>query len=136
MKKNLLLVFILFSGFLSAQEPTQPKRGTIVIEKKGNIHSVVFDNVNFRLLAIDHSGNILDSAIVSFRIKTTILGIAHDEPTMGSFLSKELQKKLSRIDSGTILYFSEIKVKDKYGNVINWADFKSKMGFSYEREEE
>jgi hypothetical protein len=135
MKKSFLLLFILFSIRIIAQEQTEPTRGTIVIQKKGNIKMVVFDNVNFRLLAIDNSGNILDSAIVSFRIKTTILGIAHDEPTMGSFLSKELQQKLSRVDSGTILFFSEIKVKDKYGNLIEWADFKSKIGFSYEREE-
>ena len=135
MKKSFLLLFILSSMYSLAQEKTEPTRGTIVVQKKGNINAVVFDNVNFRLIAIDNSGNILDSAIVSFRIRTTILGIAHDEPTMGSFLSKELQLKLSRIDSGTILYFSEIKVKDKYGNLIDWADFKSKIGFSYEREE-
>jgi hypothetical protein len=135
MKKTFLLLFILSSMCLFAQEKTEPTRGTIIVQKKGNINAVVFDNVNFRLIAIDNSGNILDSAIVSFRIKTTILGIAHDEPTLGSYLSKELQFKLSRIDSGTILYFSEIKVKDKYGNIINWADLKSKIGYSYEKDE-
>lgn len=134
MIKRILIIFLLILPFcISAQETT--KHGTIKVEKKGNIKAVVFDNVNLRLVAIDSYGNMNDTAVIAFRIKTTVKGVAYDEPTEGASLSKEMKYHLSRIDGATLLYFSEIKVKDKYGNLINWPDFKSKIGHSYEKEE-
>lgn len=134
MKKRILTIFLLLLPFIiSAQEITN--RGTIKVEKKGNIKAVVFDNVNLRLVAIDTYGNMNDTAVIAFRIKTTIKGVAYDEPTEGASLSKEMRYLLSRVDGATLIYFSEIKVKDKYGNLINWPDFKSKIGHSFEKEE-
>ncbi len=134
MAKQIFIVYLLLISFnFSAQETTN--RGTIKVEKKGNIKAVVFDNVNLRLVAIDTYGNMNDTAVLAFRIKTTVKGVAYDEPTEGSSLSKEMRYRLSRVDGATLIYFSEIKVKDKYGNLINWPDFKSKIGHSFEKEE-
>jgi hypothetical protein len=135
MKKIFLFSLIILSGtFLYSQSDTSNYKGTIKIIKKGNVYAVMYDEVNFRLVGKDQYGNILDSCVVQFRIKTTIKGIAYDELTTGNALSKKMQYQLSRLDGGTTLFFSEIIVTDKSGNKTKWNDFKVKTGYKLERE--
>lgn len=128
----LFLSFIFLNSF--SQNDTSAYKGTIKVQKKGNINTVMYDEVNFRLVGKDTYGNILDSCVIQFRIKTTIKGIAYDEVVQGNTLSKEMQVRLSHLDSGTILLFSEIYVIDKLGNKLKWKDLKIKTGFNMERE--
>ncbi|MBL7882674.1 MAG: hypothetical protein JNL69_01290 [Bacteroidia bacterium] len=130
MKINFLLFFCVCSVFAFAQE----YKGTIKVQKKGGIATLIYDEVNMRLVGKDNSGNILDSAVVSFRIKTTIKGIAYDETIQGTTLSNKMQYQLSRLDNGTTLYFSEIKVRDKSGTFFNWNDLKIKTGYRLEKD--
>lgn len=135
MKKLILVSILFFVSFVSiSQSDSSGYKGTIKVQKKGAIVTVIYDEVNFRLIGKDQYGNILDSCVVQFRVKTTIKGIAYDELTNGNFLSKQMQVRLSRLDGSTTLFFSEILVSDKYGNKYKWNDLKINLGNAIERE--
>jgi hypothetical protein len=91
--------------------------------------------VNNRLVGKDEYGNILDSAVVSFNVMVTIQGIAYEETVIGTTLSRKMQNQITRVDRGTTLFFTEIKVKEKSGKTIDWPKFNTKIGFSFEKEE-
>lgn len=114
----LMLFFIGNYSFSIAQNTTQSTNGTIKVEKKNMVVQVYYDNVNYRLVGIDQYGNVLDSAIREFEMKTTIKGIAYAEKTVGSFLTYEMQKIIGRCDGSCSLLFTNITVKDKFGNII------------------
>ncbi|MDQ3046614.1 MAG: hypothetical protein M3R27_03630 [Bacteroidota bacterium] len=131
--KNLLLLFsflIAVQGY--AQEGTSENRGTVHIKKKGQISKVHFDDVNYRLIALDRSGNVLDSAVVSFEMSVTIKGIAYKESTVGSSLSYQMQQLLGRCDRTSKIFFDKIKAKDNYGTVIDMPKMQYTFGYSDE----
>lgn len=135
MKNILFIVFFLFHIGSFSQESTESNRGTIKVQKKGNVFAVIFDNVNNRLVGKDEYGNILDSAVVSFHVMITIQGIAYEETVVGTTLSRKMQNQITRVDRGTTLFFTDIKVKEKSGQTIDWPKFNTKIGFSFEKEE-
>ncbi len=132
MKKVLYIFLLTITCSLSAQED---KRGTIKVQKKGNTYAVMFDNVNNRLVGKDNYGNILDSAVVSYNVMVTIQGIAYNENITGTTLSSTMQNRITRVDRGTILFFTKIKVREKNGLLIDWPKFSTKIGFAFEKEE-
>jgi len=127
MKKIIFILFILFSSGASVQEGNE-NRGTITVQKKGRLHSVIYDDVNFRLICKDVYGNIIDTAIVSYNLNFTVKGIAYGEKAAGPALSRQTQQRLSRLDGVVILMFSEIKAKEKDGSIIAFPNFKAKTG--------
>lgn len=132
--KKILSIFLLIITFCaSAQEDN---RGTIKVQKKGNVYAVIFDNVNNRLIGKDNYGNILDSAVVSYNVMLTIQGIAYEDKIQGTTLSKSMQNRIKRVDGGTTLFFTDIKVKEKNGKIIDWPKFNVKLGRSFETEEQ
>ncbi|HEY0031536.1 MAG TPA: hypothetical protein VGC65_12300 [Bacteroidia bacterium] len=132
MKKAFPIFLLLITFSASAQENN---RGTIKVQKKGTLYAVLFDNINNRLIGQDMYGNILDSSVVSFTILVTIQGVAYQENIPGNTLSPSFQQKISRVDGGTTLFFSNIKVKDSNNTFADWPKFSSKLGYAYEKEE-
>jgi hypothetical protein len=128
MKKALLLLFSFISLCVSAQDSTNSHHGSVKVQKKGTLHSVLYDDVNFRLVCRDVYGNIIDTAVVSFDIDVTVKGLAYSEQTAGSFLSGPMQQRLSRMDGIVVLMFSNIKAKDKNGKIVSFPDFKAQSG--------
>lgn len=131
--KKLLSIFLIILTFSANSQ--EDNRGTIKVQKKGNVFAVIFDNVNNRLVGKDEYGNILDSAVVSFNVMITVQGIAYEETIIGTTLSRKMQNQITRVDRGTTLFFTDIKVKEKNGKVIDWPKFNAKIGFSLEKEE-
>ena len=132
MKKLLILFLLILTFQASAQED---KRGTIKVQKKGNVYAVLFDNINNRLVGKDNYGNILDSSVVSYNVMLTIQGIAYKETIQGTTLSVSMQNRIKRVDGVTTLFFTDIKVKEKNGTLIDWPKFSTKLGSSFEKEE-
>lgn len=133
MKKTFSIFLLIITFCASAQEDN---RGTIKVQKKGNVYAVIFDNVNNRLIGKDNYGNILDSAVVSYNVMLTIQGIAYEDKIQGTTLSKSMQNRIKRVDGGTTLFFADIKVKEKNGKIIDWPKFNVKLGRSFETEEQ
>jgi len=134
MKKFIILLFFIpFCGSISAQENnTTEKRGTIKIQKKGQLSKIQFDNVNYRLIGIDHYGNILDSAVVEFQMSANIRGIFYSERTVGPMLSYQMQQLLEKCDRSTKIFFEKIKAQDRNGTVLDMPKFQYTFGYSDE----
>lgn len=132
--KRLLSIFLIILTFSSSAQ--EDNRGTIKVQKKGNVYAVMFDNVNNRLIGKDNYGNILDSAVVSYNVMLTIQGIAYEEKVLGTTLSTTMQNRIKRVDGRTTLFFTDIKVKEKNGKIIDWPKFSVKLGASFETEEQ
>ncbi len=134
MKKIVTILFLL-SFILSIAAQDNEHRGTIKVEKKGQLLKVVFDNVNYRLIGIDQYGNALDSAVVAFEMSVTIKGIAYSEKTVGPVLSYQMQQLLGKCDKTSKLFFENIKAKDKNGTVVKMPKFQYVLGYSNENNE-
>ena len=133
--KNILsvLFFLTFTLSLSAQD--NERRGTIKVEKKGQLVKIVFDNVNYRLIGIDQYGNALDSAVIEFEMSVVIKGIAYSEKTVGPALSYQMQQLLGKCDSTSKIFFENIKAKDKNGTVVKMPKFQYALGYSNQNNE-
>ncbi|MGQ0828563.1 MAG: hypothetical protein ACT4ON_09230 [Bacteroidota bacterium] len=128
MKKITFILFILtFTLTLSAQE--EEHKGTIKVEKKGQLQKIIFDNVNYRLIGIDQYGNILDSAVVEFQMSVTINGIFYSEKAAGPTLTYQMQELIRKCDTSPILFFENIKARNKKGTLVNMPKFKYTFGF-------
>ncbi len=137
--KKIIFILILSSFnllILAQSNIDNEKRGTITVQKKGLLHSIFYDDVNFRLIGKDVYGNIMDTAVIAFDIDVTIKGIAYSEKVIGSFLSKQMQIRMSRLDALTTLFFSNIKAKEKNGSIISFPNFSAKTGFSKDKFDE
>jgi len=132
--KKLIIILIFFSvtDSIFSQESNIENRGTIKIQKKGQLSKIQFDNVNYRLIGIDRYGNVLDSAVVEFEMSATISGIFYSEKTIGPILSYQMQQLLGRCDRTTKIFFEKIKAKDRNGTLLNMPRFQYSFGYSDE----
>ena len=135
--KNLwfLLFFITFISSVPAQENDVQYKGTIKIQKRGQLAKIQFDNVNYRLIGIDQYGNVLDSAVVEFQISATINGIFYKEKTVGPALSPQMQQLMGKCDRTTKLFFEKIKAKDRNGTLMDMPKFQYAFGYADENSE-
>jgi len=132
MKKLLPLLLLLLAGTCARSQEvvdsTGGNHGTIKIQKAAMLHSVLYDDVNFRLVGRDVYGNIIDTAIVSFDLNVSIKGIAYSESDAGCFISKPMQQRLSRLDGVIVLMFSNIKAREKDGTIVTMPPLKATSG--------
>ncbi len=125
-------MFFIFSNSIFSQEKSTKNCGTIKVQKTGQLSKIQFDNVNYRLIGIDQYGNILDSAVVEFKMSVTIKGIFYSENAVGPILSYQMQQLLGRCDRTTKIFFEKIKAKDRNGTLINMPKFQYAFGYSDE----
>ncbi len=109
--------------------------GTIKVQKKGHLIKTQYDNINFRLVGIDQYGNVLDTAVIEFKISVTIRGIFHSEKNTGPILSANMQQLLDRADDSTKIFFDNIKAEDRDGTVIDMPKFQYMQGFRNSEQE-
>ena len=129
MKQILFIAFFLFCRFAGlAQEKETEARGTIKVQKTGQIVKVLFDDVNYRLVGIDQYGNPMDSAVVEFQMAVTIQGIFYKEQTNGSYLSPQMQQTLRKCDQSSKIFFDKIKAKTRSGIIIEMPKFYYSIG--------
>lgn len=127
-------MFLLLT-FGSGYSQKTDNRGTIKVQKKGQLRKVQFDDVNYRLIGIDQYGNVLDSAVVEFQMSVTIKGIFYSEKTTGPALSYQMQQLLGRCDRTSKIFFEKIKAKDKSGTIVSMPKFQYNYGYSDEGEQ-
>jgi hypothetical protein len=127
--RSLLLFFLLLTVPAFSQEEG---RGSIKLEKRGQLSKVQFDDVNYRLIAIDQYGNILDTAVVEFRMSVTIKGIFYSESVVGYALSYQMQQLLGKCDRSSVIRFDQIKARDRYGSVVAMPAFRYTFGYADE----
>ena len=129
MKKILSILFLFaFCISMSAQEKEEEHHGTFKIQKTGQLLKVVFDDVNYRLIGIDQYGNVIDTAVVAFKMGVTIKGIYKEESTVGYKLSREMQQLLGTCDQTSKIFFDKIKAKDRSGTIVEMPKFSYSIG--------
>ncbi|MES2140278.1 MAG: hypothetical protein V4511_11275 [Bacteroidota bacterium] len=131
-KLIIILIFFLVTSSIFSQENNTENRGTIKIQKTGQLSKIQFDNVNYRLIGVDHYGNAIDSAVVEFEMSVSINGIFYSEKTVGPILSYNMRQLLGRSDRTTKIFFEKIKAKDRNGTVLDMPKFQYSFGYSDE----
>ncbi len=126
MIKLIFSVILCFSlnNSIYAQQKAPVKKGTIKVQKKGQLARIIFDDVNYRLIGMDYYGNIMDTCVLEFQLFVTIKGIFYKTSTVGSTLNNEMQQLIERRDNKTILFFKNIKAKDRDGKIITIPELK------------
>ncbi len=136
MKKLLgILLFLVYCISVNAQENINENRGTIKVHKKGHLAKIQFDNVNYRLIGIDQYGNILDTAVVEFKMSMSVKGMFYSENIVGPVLSYQMQQLLGKCGQTTKIFFDKIKAKDSNGTLVDMPKFQYTFGYSYENNE-
>jgi len=136
MKKYLtILLFAIISLPLLSQEDEHVAHSTIHVQKSGTLIKTVYDNVNYRLVGIDQYGNVLDTAVVEYKMFVTIKGMYYEEKTKGPYLSLKMQQILGKCDQSTKIFFSKILARDRNGTLTAMPDFTYTIGFAREHDE-
>jgi len=113
---SFLLFFVLNSNIASAQEPQ-----TIKVKKEQNLVKAFFDNVEFKLRAIDRFGNPKENKIVSYKLwikEKNAKGLSGFD----NKLSADMIEALSKQKKAAKIFFTEISVEDDNGHVIKLPD--------------
>jgi len=118
------ILCIAINTSLCAQQKAPVKKGTIKVQKKGQLAKIIFDDVNYRLIGMDYYGNIMDTAVMEFQLFVTIKGVFYKTSTVGPALNREMQQLVEKRDNKTILYFKNIKAKDRDGKIITVPELK------------
>ena len=136
MKKYMIILLLtIISLPLLSQEDEKVAHGTIRVQKSGTLVKTVYDNVNYRLVGIDQYGNVLDTAVLEFKMFVTIKGIYYEENSKGPNLSMKMQQILGKCDQSSKVYFSKIKARDRNGTLVTMPDFIYTIGFTREHDE-
>jgi len=118
------MLCLTLNNSIYAQQKAPVKKGTIKIQKRGQLARIIFDDANYRLIGMDYYGNIMDTTVMEFQMFVTIKGIFYKTSTVGSALNNEMQQLIERRDNKTILYFKNIKAKDTDGKIITIPELK------------
>lgn len=124
-------LFLLIAPSAYAQETNTGKRGTIKVRKTGQLVKVKYDEVNYRLIGIDRYGNVIDTAVVEFKMSVSINGVFYTFNAIGPALSTEMHAVIERNLGETQLFFKNIKVKDRYGAILKMPDIQYTYGKWY-----
>jgi hypothetical protein len=121
MKKFAALVFtLLFSTSIAHAQKDTASTGTITVKKKGQKRTL-YDQVNDKLVLIDPYGKALDtSQVLSFDMVVAVNNKMTTISATGAFLTHEMKQQMLLASNGTIIYFKNIKAKNKKGEVENY----------------
>jgi hypothetical protein len=129
----ILLFYLTYSNINLAQ--TAEKRGSIKINKADYKYTAMYDDVYQRLLMKDGYGNIYDTAIAEFEMKSVVNGVINSLKGVGYTLTPQMRDVLRKSNENTVIMFENIKAKDPLGNIVPLPSFKYKMK-TYEENKE
>lgn len=113
-----ILLFILASFSCFAQEPA-----TITVKKQSDLAKATYDNVEFKLIAMDRFGNIVDHAIKSFELhyvekkKKVKMFKSYNET-----LTPEMLSEFKKLKEAKKIFFTKIMAQDEFGNLVRLPD--------------
>jgi hypothetical protein len=128
-----LILSLLSIAGCKTQQPTIEHTSTTALSTTPSTLKVIFDDSQSKLIGIDRSGTILDSAVVSFQLSTRVQGVSCSEKTTGCFLSTAMLELLKKTDVNSIIYFEHIRAKDASGQLGEAPNFQFNVGYSYKK---
>ncbi|MBK6833409.1 MAG: hypothetical protein IPG89_03675 [Bacteroidetes bacterium] len=120
MKKILFIIIGLFilSPIFSQEEPQK-----ITIRKESNLAKASYDNVDYKLIAQDKYGNIVNHVVKSFELHYRIsnkkikMMISYSES-----LTPEMLEEFKKLKEAKKIFFTKIMAEDEFGNVVRLPD--------------
>lgn len=102
------------------QEEDEPQ--TIRVRRESNLAKAVFDNTEWRLMAIDRFGNPKENKIVSYKL--WIKGRAGTKPFEGfsNALTGEMISALKKQTKAIKIFFTDISAQDDNGHLVKLPD--------------
>jgi hypothetical protein len=128
---TLLILFFISIAGCKTQQPTIEYTSTTPVATAKSSLKIIFDDSQSKLIGIDKTGAILDSAVVSFQLSTRVQGVSCSEKTNGCFLSNAMLELLKKTDVNSIIYFEHIQAKDGAGQLGEAPNFQYNVGYSY-----
>jgi len=116
--KKLILIFSLFTLSVSAQEPV----GTIKVKRDQNLVKAVFDNVEYKLMAIDRFGNPKENTFASYTLWIKEKKATKKFVGYSNTLTPEMLKELKSLKRATKIFFTNIKVNGDDEHLVDLPD--------------
>ncbi|MBP9069093.1 MAG: hypothetical protein KBG47_06270 [Bacteroidia bacterium] len=116
--KKFILIFSLFTLSVSAQEPV----GTIKIKREQNLVKAVFDNVEYKLMAIDRFGNPQENTFASYTLWIKEKKSTKKFAGYSNTLTPEMLKELKSLKRATKIFFTNIKVNGDDEHLVDLPD--------------
>lgn len=121
MFKLLKIIIFLFAliqvGSLFAQQPI-----TIKVKKESNLVKAVFDNTEFRLIAVDRFGNPKENKVVSYKLYVKTKKDTKEFTGFNNSLTPEMIKYLNKLKTSAKIFFTEINVEEDDSHLIKLPD--------------
>lgn len=100
-----------------AQEPP-----SIKVKKTSNLAKVWLDNSAYKLVVIDRFGNPTEAKILSYRLYVKLKNDTKVFEGYSNFLTRDMVTFLNKLDRANKIFFTELKVEDENGHVIDMPD--------------
>lgn len=117
-KISIIFFFILVSTASFSQEPA-----TITVKKQSDLAKATYDNVEFKLIAMDRFGNIVDHSIKSFELhyveKKKKLKVFK---SYNETLTPEMLLEFKKLKEAKKIFFTKIMAEDEFGNLVRLPD--------------
>lgn len=119
MTKVLIILFFIFGSFVGfSQEPA-----TITVKKQSDLAKATYDNVEYKLIAMDRFGNIVDHSIKSFELhyvekKKKLKVFKSNNET----LTPEMLSEFKKLKEAKKIFFTKIMAEDEFGNLVRLPD--------------
>ncbi|MDZ4664777.1 MAG: hypothetical protein SGJ15_07870 [Bacteroidota bacterium] len=116
--KKLLLISSLFALNVNAQEPV----GTIKVKREQNLVKAVFDNIEYKLMAIDRFGNPQENTFASYTLWIKEKKATKKFVGYSNTLTPEMLKELKSLKRATKIFFTNIKVNEDDAHLVDLPD--------------
>lgn len=115
------IFFFFFSIFCSSHVFSQETK-TIKVRKESDLVKAVFDNTEFKLIAIDRFGNPKDNKIVSYKLYVKEKKGTKEFQGYSNRLNPDMVSYLNKLKNSAKIFFTEISVKDDDEHLIKLPD--------------
>jgi len=119
LKNKIVIVFfcLITLNTLNAQNPV-----TIKVKKESNLVKAVFDNTEFKLMAIDRFGNPKENKIASFKLFVKTKKASKEFTGFTNNLTSEMISYLNKLKTSAKLFFTQISVQEDDTHLILLPD--------------
>jgi hypothetical protein len=114
-------VFIIFC-FICVKNSFSQQPVTIKVKKESNLVKAVFDNTDFKLMAIDRYGNPKDNKIVGYKLYVKTKKNTKEFTGFNNSLTPEMINYLNKLKLAAKLFFTEINVQEDDTHLIKLPD--------------
>ena len=120
LKNKTFFLFFYFATITTFSFAQQPQ--TIKVKRESNLVKAVFDNTEFKLMAVDRFGNPKENKIVSYKLYVKTKKNTIEFTGFNNSLSPEMINYLNKLTKTAKLFFTEINVQEDDSHLTKLPD--------------